>query len=265
MKKRVAVTVPLNSHPQLSPDEEISLRHLRHYLGQYDRFVIAPASMDVPHDDFQVVRFGDEYFGSANAQTRLMFRPEYYEAFSDYEYILTYQLDALVLSDRLLEWCDEGFDFIGPPNYGLKDHLNETYSGGFSLRKVDSFLAVLRSKRYAVEPEEYWRRLTADMGLLRKACNLPRRYLKRLHAFNNVRREIAMQMQDEVMLEDVFFQERARQYAPGFRLPPLERALRFAFDETPRIAYRQAGEQLPFGAHAWYKQDRAFWEPFLLI
>ena len=40
--------------------------------------------------------------------------------------------------------------------------------------------------------------------------------------------------------------------------------LRFAFDETPREAFELNDRQLPFGAHAWYKHDRAFWEPYLL-
>jgi hypothetical protein len=262
--KRVAVTVPLAGHPQLTPDEEISLRHLRHYLGAYDRFVIAPASMDVPHDDFEVVRFGDEYFGSANAHTRLMMKPEYYEAFSDYEYILTYQLDALVLADELLDWCATGLDFVSAPNYGLSDRLSFVCSGGFALRKVESFLGVLRSERYAVDPDEYWRRLSVGMSPLRRLANLPRRYLKRLHRYNGIGREIEWFLRDRVLLEDEFFVRNAARFYPSFSIPPVETALRFAFDETPRIAFELAGERLPFGAHAWYKQDREFWEPYLL-
>lgn len=262
--RRVAVTVPLNSHPELTPDEEISLRHLRHHLGRYDRFVIAPRSMDVPHDDFQVVRFDDRYFGSANAQTRLMMRPEYYETFSDYDFILTYQLDALALSDQLLEWCDSGLDFVGAPNYGLSDRLSVVCSGGFALRRVQSFLAVLRSREYAVDPEEHWRTITRDVGPFGRLARLPRRYLKRLRRFNGIDREIEWFLEERVLLEDAFFVEKAPIFYPGFRLPSVETALRFAFDETPRIAFELAGRRLPFGAHAWYKQDRSFWEPFLL-
>ncbi len=263
-RKRVAITVPLASRPELSPDEEISLRHLRHFLGHYDRFVIAPESMEVPHRDFQVIRFSDRYFGSASAQTRLMMRPEYYEAFSDYEFILTYQLDALVLQDKLLEWCDSGFDFIGPPNHGLSDRLSLVCSGGFALRRVQSFLEVLRSKRYAVDPEEYWRRFSDGRSPLSRFLNSPRRYLKRLRRFNSIDREIRWFLQDTVLLEDVFFVENAAKFYPEFRLPSVETALQFGFDETPRIAFEMNGRQLPFGAHAWYKQDREFWEPYLL-
>lgn len=263
-KKRVAVTVPLASHPELSDDEEISLRHLRHYLGAYDRFVIAPQSMKVPHDDFQIVRFADQYFGSANAQTRLMMRPEYYEAFSDYEYILTYQLDAIVFSDQLLQWCDTGLDFVGAANHGLTDRLSVVCAGGFSLRKVQSFLAVLNSTRYAVDPDTYWKQFSAHRSPLGRLINLPRKYVKRLHHFNGVKRQIESFLRDPVLLEDVFFVDHAQTFHPEFRLPTVETALRFAFDETPRFAFELTGRQLPFGAHAWYKQDRQFWEPYLL-
>ncbi|MGI8548921.1 MAG: DUF5672 family protein [Gemmatimonadaceae bacterium] len=263
--KRVAITVSLAGHPELTPDEETSLRHLRHYLGHYDRYVIAPKSMDVPHDDFQVVRFGDEYFGSANAQTRLMMKPEYYETFSDYEYVLTYQLDALALSDQLLQWCSAGFDFIGAPNYGLSDRLSTVCSGGFALRKVSSFLKVLYSDRYSVDPDQYWRALTAGKSPLTKLRNAPRKYWKRLHRFNGIDREIKWFLDGRgVLLEDEFFVHNAARFYPDFKVPTVETALRFAFDETPRVAFEMTKGQLPFGAHAWYKQDRQFYEPYLL-
>lgn len=263
--KRVAVTVPLASHPELTHDEEISLKHLRHYLGDYDRYVIAPESMDVPHDDFEIIRFPDKYFGSADAQTRLMMRPEYYEAFSDYEFILTYQLDALALSDRLLEWCSAGLDFIGPPNHGLADRLSTVCSGGFALRKVSSFLAVLNSDRYAVDPDEYWHQLTDGKLVLTKIRNLPRKYLKRLHRFNGIDREIEWFLRGPgPLLEDEFFVHNAARFYPDFRIPSLDVALRFAFDETPRVAFEMNQRRLPFGAHAWSKQDRQFYEPYLL-
>ena len=260
----MAVTVPLAGHPELSADEEISLRHLRHYLGAYDRFVIAPQSMDVPHDDFGIVRFADRYFGSANAQTRLMMRPEYYEAFTDYDFILTYQLDALVLSDQLLHWCDAGFDFIGPANHGLSDRLSVVCSGGFSLRRVQRFLDILRSDSYAIDPDEYWQRITADRSALSRLSLLPKRYLKRLKRFNSVQREIGKFLTERVLLEDVFFVENARRFDPTFKLPTVKEAISFAFDETPRVAFELNSNRLPFGAHAWYKQDRQFWEPYLL-
>ena len=45
-KKRVAVVTPVHRLP-LTAEEEISLRHLRHHLGKFDKYIIAPKKMSV--------------------------------------------------------------------------------------------------------------------------------------------------------------------------------------------------------------------------
>ena len=261
----VAIVVPLSNRATLLPDEAISLRHLVHYLGAYDRFMLAPRSLEVRFPDFEVRRFDDRYFGSVKAHTALMLSTEFYRAFRHYEFVLTYHLDALALSDQLAYWCGREWDFIGAPNHGTQDHLSVPCNGGFALRRVESFLRVLTSKRLAIDPEQYWAAIRGQVPVWSLPWYLMRRYLKRLHRFNNVQREITLMLEGpEPPLEDVFMVENATKYAPGFRIPPVPEALRFAFDETPRAAYELNGQQLPFGAHAWYKHDRAFWEPYLL-
>jgi hypothetical protein len=262
----VAVVVPLSDRPTLEPDEEISLRHLRHYLGRYDKYLLAPRSLDVALRGFDVVRFADRYFGSARAHTALMLSRKFYSTFRSYDYVLTYHLDALVLWDQLSEWCEQGWGFIGAPNHGTSTELSVPCNGGFALRRVQAFLEVLNSRRYAIDPEVYWRSFVEGKGVLQRALHWPRRYAKRLHAFNNVQREIRLMLADPAPpLDDVFMVENATKYYPPFRIPSVREALRFAFDETPRVAFELNERQLPFGAHAWYKQDRAFWEPYLLL
>jgi hypothetical protein len=261
----VAIVVPLSNRATLLPDEEVSLRHLRHHLGAYDRFILAPTSLAVSFQDFQIRRFDDRYFGSVAAHTALMLSTQFYRAFGNYEFVLTHHLDALALSDQLPHWCGREWDFIGAPNHGTKGYLSVPCNGGFALRRVDSFLRVLTSKRYAIDPEEYWRSLRGATPPLLRPLYLPMRYLKRLHRFNNVQREIRLMMNGpEPPLEDVFMVENATKYHPRFRIPAVREAVRFAFDETPRDAFELNDRQLPFGAHAWYKHDRAFWEPYLL-
>jgi hypothetical protein len=261
----VAVVVPISNRATLLPDEEISLRHLRHYLGRYDRFMIVPRSLSVRFPDFEIVRVDDRFFGSAAAHTALMLSPALYEIFRRYEFMLTYHLDAIALSDQLPQWCVSEWDFIGAPNHGTESYLSVPCNGGFALRRIESFLRVFHSRRYAIDPEQYWAAFRPDAPPLVRALHLPRRYLKRLRMFNNVHREIRLLLSSpEPPLEDVFIVENASKYHPGFRIPPVREALRFAFDETPRKAFELNGRQLPFGAHAWYKHDRAFWEPHLL-
>ena len=49
------------------------------------------------------------------AYNRLMMSEQFYRAFEGYEYILIYQLDCLVFSNALEEWCRKGYDYIGAP------------------------------------------------------------------------------------------------------------------------------------------------------
>src|SRR5690606_7208876 len=41
-QKLVAVVVPASDRAELTADEEISLRHLLHFLGDYDRYLVLP-------------------------------------------------------------------------------------------------------------------------------------------------------------------------------------------------------------------------------
>ncbi len=106
---RVAIVVPLHKI-ELTPDEAISLRHLQHFLGGYDKVLVVPRSLRPGLDGFEVERFPDAFFRSATTFGVLQLRTDFYRRFAAYEHILVYQLDALVLSDRLLEFCAGEFD-----------------------------------------------------------------------------------------------------------------------------------------------------------
>jgi hypothetical protein len=263
--KVAAVVVPLSTRPGLTPDEEISVRHLRRHLGHYDRFLIAPPTLPVDMPDFQLKRFGPEFFGSVAAHNQLLFSPAFYESFSQYKYVLIYHLDSLVFSDQLLQWCETDLDYIGAPWLKCPEYPWVTEpkvgNGGFTLMKVQSVLKVLRSERRSEEPAAYWRRFCTDNP--QKAAqllNLPRKYLKHLHAFNSVRWETRRFTANN----DGFWAERATHYYPEFKIASVEEGLRFAFEAPPRMCFELNKRQLPFGCHAWMKFDRAFWEPYLL-
>ncbi len=262
-RKRAAVVVPLSNRADLYPDEEISLRHLVYYLGQYDKYLIVPETLDIAIPGFRYARFGAQYFGSAAANTQLMLSPGLYQRFQAYEYILVYHPDALVFSDQLEEWCDAGYDYIGPPWFPAEDTPWVTEpgvgNGGFCLRNVASCLRVLTSSKYTIEPSDYWQRYKKK-PLTKQVYNYPRKFLKRLRYFNNVQREVDNFRYNE----DLFWARRARHYYPQFKIAPVDVAMRFAFEGSPRDCYRKIGGKLPFGCHAWPKYDRAFWEPYLL-
>ncbi|MCM8831905.1 MAG: hypothetical protein NC918_06920 [Candidatus Omnitrophica bacterium] len=152
-KKRVAIVVPIYKE-NLTAEEKISLKHLRYFLSKYDKFLVVPKRFYVSEEyvDFSIKRFPEKYFTGKENYSKLLVSSRFYKEFLDYEYILIYQLDALVFSDKLLEWCDKGYDYVGAPWYkeevmlaiGWKLQKDDVGNGGFSLRKVSSCLKVLK-------------------------------------------------------------------------------------------------------------------------
>ena len=262
--KQVAIVVPMSNRTELTPDEETSLNHLTSYLGKYDKFLIVPESLNIERVGFKLARFHEQYFGSVLANTKLMLSQEFYERFLEYEFILIYHTDALVFSDQLEMWCDADFDYIGPPWLQTKDTpwVKEpgVGNGGFCLRRVKSCLRVLQSSRLAVEPDEYWQKYCTQVVSWKRWINYPRKYLKQVHYFNSVEREIRNFERNE----DKFWSFRAQHYDPAFKIAPVEVALRFAFEGDPAMCFEMNNYELPFGCHAWPKFDRAFWEQFIL-
>jgi hypothetical protein len=268
--KLVAVSVMLHNREWLTDDERISLRHLERYLGHYDRYCVAPRGLRVNLPGFGVKRFSGKFFGSAAANGRLVLSRRFYRAFAEYEYVLIYHLDALVLSDQLAEWCRSGLDYIGAPWVNCPDspwvNRPRIGNGGFSLRRIESFLQVIDSPRYWMDPEEYWRQYSAGKPPLTRALNVWRKYAKRLRWFNSARREMARwdRYAGDESNEDFFWSDAAIRYYPEFKIASFAEGLRFAFEVCPRLCFELNGRELPFGCHAWPKYDRAFWEPHLL-
>jgi hypothetical protein len=131
------------------------------------------------------------------------------------------------------------------------------------LRRVRSFLRVLDSKRYFVDPDEYWQRYAARTPAPQRWLNVPRKYLKRMTVFNDVHWHVRWAIRGDVH-EDRFWAEYARHYDPGFTIAPVDVALKFAFEAEPRRSFERLGGQLPFGAHRWQRFDRQFYEPYLI-
>lgn len=267
--KHVAVVVPLSNRKELTSDEEISLRHLIHYLGKYDKYFVMPKGLQFNYPGFGIKRFSKKYFGSLQAHKKLLFSPDFYLSFHDYKFILIYHLDSLVFSDQLTQWCNMDYDLIGAPWIKHEDapySMDSAFTGkvgcaGFALRKVESFLKVIYSSNYYINPEKYWDELSVSKTKFQQYLRLPKRLLLHLKIYNNARLEMSRQRS---LSEEIFWADRANYYYPEFKIAPLEVALRFAFEVVPRYCFEQNNNTLSFGCHAWQKYDDDFWQPYLL-
>ena len=269
LRKLVAIAVPLSNRMVFTDDEKISIKHLETYLGGYDRYLIEPQGMDFRLDGFGVKTFEREFFGSLEAHRRMLFSEKFYKSFENYRFVLIYHTDALVFSDQLEYWCEQNYDYIGPPWVPHKDapyagnpkFEGKVGNGGFSLRNIDSFLKVINSRRYWRDPVDNLIKIHKAYKGLSKVRRLTKALLKFIPQFNSAKKE----MEYSKIKEDWFWADRAVYYYPSFKVAPMDKAIKFGFECVPRYCYEVNNYKLPFGCHAWDKYDRAFWEDYLLI
>ena len=270
--KLVAIVVPLSNRPDLLPDEEVSLRHLCHFLGRYDKFLVVPSNSKMNINNFKSEDFPASFFGSVSAHNRLLGSPKFYNRFLDYKYIFFYHLDSLAFSDQLSEWCNAGWDYIGPPFIHCENTpwVKESGggNGGFTLLRVESALKVIHN-RYRQQPTSYWLDLFTRNG----ARLLPLiKCLERLQGHfpksRVVNRLLAEWRDSENPVgnrnNDMFWSFSAHEFLPQFKVATFEESLRFAFEVVPRRCLELNGGEMPFGCHAWGRYDREFWVPYLL-
>ena len=252
MTASAAVVVPA-FRDRLDGDERVALRHLRTYLAAYDAYLVLPESSRLGAvADLEPIRLHERHFRSHRDYSRLMLSGELYRRFERYEFMLVHQLDALALSDELDRWCAHGYDYVGAPwvrrapGGGLR--FAGVGNGGFSLRRVETCLRVIEMRQRALTRAASSGRHV--VAVVRRVVREPRRS-----------RQIA---RDRFFHEDKFWSLEAPRLLPGFRIPPAEVAVAFAFEREPRFCFEQNGRRLPFGCHKWRAHDPAFWEPHLL-
>lgn len=267
----MAIVVPMYKQV-LDADEEISYRHLIHFLGRFDKYLVTPQSLGIALEGFGVKRFRDDFFRNTVTYSALLLSREFYATFSSYDFILIYQFDALVFSDQLMDWCKRGWDYIGAPWIKSKDadfvDAPTVGNGGFSLRKVKSFLRVIDSAGFGAELERYQQALRGEGGVPTPAeskLTIPQRIKMLLGPRHAGSRLDSPELGPLYGInEDYFWSFKATKYAPDFMIAPVEDALRFSFEVEPRRCYALNHRQLPFGCHGWNRYDRKFWEPHLL-
>lgn len=160
MKQEAAVIIPYY-HNDLSITEQISYEQCKKVLHNFPIIFVIPKGFRIDLKEFpekwDIVEVPSWWMSDVEAYNQMMLNRSFYLLFQQYQFILIYQLDAYVFSDRLLEFCQYGYDYIGAPwiegkfEIGLADRgILYVGNGGFSLRRVDSCLRELEKE----EPEQ---------------------------------------------------------------------------------------------------------------
>lgn len=162
--KTVCIVVPIyKEFVDLSEGEKYSLNQLYSKLEHHPICFIGPRKIDweiyingalrtklLPKLKF----FNSRYFANIGGYNNLLLSRSFYQSFKKFEYILIYQLDALVFKDELDYWCGKNYDYIGAPwfeGWGHAQNDSEIVgvgNGGFSLRKIKTFTRLLRRANF---------------------------------------------------------------------------------------------------------------------
>ncbi len=223
-KKQAAVVVPVYKE-KLSELEQVSLKQLLRILGKHPIFFVGPQGLHCDYgkgtEDIPLVEFQAAYFASEASYSRLLLNPVFYRVFSEYEYILIYQLDAFVFNDRLLEFCNYGYDYWGAPVSRFPPHWQalglRVGNGGLSLRKVSSAIRALEETKDWVKADPF--RDVLEAG------------------------------------EDLFWSCLGKRKDYDFTCPPVNLAVQFAVQEDVCHAFRNFEKNNTFGCHGWNKPE----------
>jgi len=275
-KKLVAVVVPVYRE-ELSLDEEISIKHLKRYLVKYDVCVVAPHGLKMGFlcQEFLVKYFPEKNFKSMNSYSQMLLSEIFYKVFLEYEFILIYQLDSLVFSDKLLEWCERGYDYIGAPWYRTETLKSVNWApesdsvgnGGFSLRRVETHRRL--AKKYNGLFERTRRKLNCLKSLLVVLINAAKQMVRCCGGRISPQEVLCNVMKslrgiDQQKHEDYVWCFEIKGKYPEYKIASVGDAVSFSFETGPQYCFKKNNFKLPFGCHAWARYDRLFWEPYLL-
>ncbi|EFS96921.1 hypothetical protein HMPREF1977_1837 [Capnocytophaga ochracea F0287] len=259
----VNIVIPIYKE-EPSGNDIISIKRVFRVLKEYPITFVHPKSLDIrAYEEFGKVTFrdfDDVYFKSIDGYNQLMLSIDFYEAFTE-KYILIYQTDAYIFRDDLLFWCKKDYDYIGAPwirrrekapiikkiwdssicfikqaiNYKgnrktQKNKIllyNEVGNGGFSLRKREKFIEVLKQ-------------LTEQTAVYLKPSNRSTFYA-----------------------EDVFFSIEPKRNGIDFKKPNYKEACFFSIENKVKKALAFNNQILPMGCHRWEKENREIWAQFI--
>lgn len=262
MQKAVIVIPVHNPKPGLF--ELISFEQCFKILGNHPIVIITPVGLDLTVyreriEMFNTIKIKQHWLSSVEAYNKLKKSMYFYNLFKQYEYILTYELDAFVFKDELMMWCAKGFDYIGAPWFEKFTEANSTSriigvgNSGFSLRKTKTIKKYLSN--YVQKSKRYYSRdpFVKLFGIFEFYLNgwLRIFYLnKTVEKFSNEP-------------EDMFICYRLKMKFPLLNIATVEEAKQFSFEFNPETLYYSNKGNLPFGCHAWWRYDLEFWRPHI--
>ncbi len=233
-EQKVVICIPVYKK-ELSSFEKAALKRLNQVLGRYTRVFIAPESLVFDYQEYgagiNVERFPNYFFNNVSSYSSLMLNSDFYKRFAQYKYMLIYQTDAFVFSDKLEQFCNMDYDYIGAPisRFAPAWHAigARIGTGGLSLRKISAAIRMLKK----------WDDILQDS-----------------RPFSNW----------FTQWENLFWGYCGRREDLAFKVPSVKVALEFAIQTDVSHAYKRIKKGWrPFGCHSWYTLNYDFWQEII--
>jgi hypothetical protein len=239
------------------------ITHTRLNHAQYDRICSQYGSTKIGYKYFP-----EKFFRNINGYNSLLLSRNFYSSFSEYEYMLIYQLDAFVFSDLLIEWCNKKYDYIGAPwlidrglSKGLDFHERPVGNGGFSLRKISTFRESFSRKIQFIGFLQY---IISSCVYYSKKCSFfpayPFLYIL-IYLIKKTILKLFFEPDDSYNNEDRMWSNKL--YTSCCLPSPFE-AAKFSFENYPEYLFGLNNNKLPFGCHRWeYYYNFLFWKKYI--
>lgn len=249
----VKIVIPLYKET-LSAQEKQALANNVNILSAYPITFLKPEGTDVSvvtsgYPQAEMLEVSAEWLGRKRGiagYNEMMMSKEFYDMFSDYEYILICQTDVWIFRDELMRWCERGYDIVAAPWPTRPRYRHFPLKQLFSLRK-----AICPNSKSVQRQEKCGKVGNGGLSLRRiasfqAACL---RYSDEIEHFMRIKEN-----------EDIFWA-----FVPeDFNYPSEKAALEFSFDNKPALCYRLNGKRLPMGCHGYMHKSRLeFWRRFI--
>ena len=251
---RSVLIIPWWPH-SASENERVSLESINRFAGGAERVVVSPSVSCVPPimRISRVEVFPESCFTDAWTYSKLLSTVDFYERFERYEQLIVVQSDVLLLrSLDPLAGKRYPASYVGAPWITREPtgalRLDGVGNGGFSLRRTQDFLDVLRSPTFPSWPRFTTVRRGMALWALLACCFLARFKGERI-AHLLIRRSIH---------EDVFWSKVAPCLSARYKVASQTDAVAFSYEAFPRFAHQVNHGQLPYGIHGWWRHDADF-------
>ena len=264
--RTMCVIIPVHKE-HLSAEEVASLQACYRHLKNYDCFLVFPEGLFINnytdiHPKLILKSVPTSWLSSLQSYNLMKVNPDFYEIFNRYDFMMTYELDAFILSSNVEEYFGFDYDFIGAPVF--KGYMNapgiifnNVLNSGFSIRNISACAkALARLKKY----RSTWKRNRFIMSNFQ----FLRRFIKSEKLNLIYDDHITGYFRNGYFNEDIILSKIVPQLSPFFKVAPFKSAAAFSFEVNPDLLYKLNNYKLPLGCHAWPKFF-SFWKDFIQV